>query len=106
MKCGRTRTRCSVLTPEQQSYFLFKIGLANKKILFKMVYRLLPNKTRLHKFELRESDLCSFCEERDEKMHFWSCTQAAGLGIVAKAILQENNEQRKPVSVMGAIGEA
>ena len=31
---------------------------------------------------------------------------AAGLGRVAKAILQENNEQRKPVSVMGAIGEA
>ena len=45
------------LSPTEQSF------------LFKMVYGLLPNKTKLMRFGLDESDQCFFCNEKDDKDH-------------------------------------
>ena len=57
-----------------------------------------PNNSRLFRFGLIESDICSFCTERDTKPHLWSCSQAEALGKMAKAILEVHDAQSKLVS--------
>ena len=78
--------RCSGLSPTEQSF------------LFKMVYGLLPNKTKLMRFGLDESDQCFFCNEKDDKDHFLSCSQASGMGEATRNILSELSPDKKAVS--------
>ena len=70
--------RCKGLTPSQSSY------------LFKVVHDLLPNNSKLLKFGLKDNDTCNFCTQSDSRSHLWLCTQAAGLGIIVKDILEEH----------------
>ena len=77
--------RCKGLTPSQSSY------------LFKMVHNLLPNNNKLFKFGLRDNDTCTFCTQSDNKSHLWLCTQATGLGMIVRAILEEHSVQNKKV---------
>ena len=77
--------RCNGLTPSQSSY------------LFKMVHNLLPNNNKLLKFGLRDNDTCNFCTQGDNKQHLWLCTQAAGLGMIVREILEEHSVQNHKV---------
>ena len=70
--------RSKGLTPSQSSY------------LFKMVHDLLPNNSKLLKFGLKDNDTCNFCTQSDSRSHLWLCTQAAGLGMIVKDILEEH----------------
>ena len=77
--------RCPGLSPTEQSF------------LFKMVNGLLPNKAKLMRFGLDESDQCSFCKDRDDKDHFFACSQASGMGEATRGIIRELNPDKKPV---------
>ena len=60
-----------------------------------MVHNLLPNNNKLFKFGLRENDTCTFCTHSDNKSHLWLCTQATGLGMIVRAILEEHSDQKR-----------
>ena len=62
-----------------------------------MAQNLLPNNSKLFEFGLRENDICTLCTQSDIKSHLWSCTQAAGLGMVVKAILEVHSTQNQQV---------
>ena len=62
-----------------------------------MVHNLLPNNNKLFKFGLRENDTCTFCTQSDNKSHLWFCTQATGLGMVVREILEEHSVQNQQV---------
>ena len=64
---------------------------------FKMVHNLLPNNTKLFKFGLRINDTCTFCTQSDNNSHLWFCTQATGLDMIVKAILEEHSAQNQQV---------
>ena len=63
-----------------------------------MVYGLLPTKTKLMRFGLEASDLCFFCNEKDDKDHFLSCSQASGMGEATRILLSELIPDKKEVS--------
>ena len=50
------------------------------------------------RFGLDESDQCFFCNEKDDKDHFLSCSQASGMGEATRDILRELNTDKKAVS--------
>ena len=62
------------------------------------MYGLLPTKTKLMRFGLDESDLCFFCNEKDDKDHFLSCSQASGMGEATRITLSELSLDKKEVS--------
>ena len=62
-----------------------------------MVHNLLPNNTKLFKFGLRINDTCTFCTQSDNNSHLWFCTQATGLDMIVKAILEEHSAQNQQV---------
>ena len=75
--------RCKGLTPAQSSF------------TFKRVHNLLPNNSKRFKFCLRETNICTFCTQKDNKAHLWFCTQATGLGIVIREILEKHSVQNQ-----------
>ena len=78
--------RCPGLSPTEQSF------------LFKMVNGLLPSKSKLLRFGIEENDQCFFCNEKDDKDHFLSCTQASSMGEATRNILSELSPNKKEVS--------
>ena len=62
-----------------------------------MVHNLLPNNNKLFKFDLRDNYTCNFCTQSDNKSHLWLCTQAAGLGMIVREILEEHSVQNHKV---------
>ena len=74
--------RCPGLSPTEQSF------------LFKMVNGLLPSKSKLLRFGIEENDQCFFCNEKDDKDHFLSCTQASSMGEATRNILSWIENQR------------
>ena len=78
--------RCPGLSPTEQSF------------LFKMVYGLLPTKSKLLRFGIEENDQCFFCNEKDDRDHFLSCTQASSMGEATRSILTEISPDKKEVS--------
>ena len=67
-------------------------------VIVKLTHNPTANIQSNKRFGLDESDQRFFCNEKDDKDHFLSCSQASGMGEATRNILSELSPDKKEVS--------